>query len=246
MPNATLAEWLIARFVERSRASSIVGDLLEVTAERGSFSFWLSVGGVVLSLTWRHLTAFGAALLCLYLIRTLEMPPHGPAYRIFVAHKPPNEWAQFFAFLALIADFLLMATPYAVICYGFRDRFAQLAVALCIPFTVIFFFWSVSAAAFTSLAFAVVVLLVSVSFPQGRRAFLALTIAITIGYVGLRLTIYLSERYLELAPPSVTRTVVVHDALPFFAALILVTACAWTHRILLGSNQRSANTSPTT
>lgn len=240
MRNAILAEWLISRFTERSRAASIVGDLLEMTAKQDSHAFWLSVAGVVLSLTWRQLTAFAAALLCLYLNETLGMALRSPLHGVPL-HDFPNAWTPFFAFLSLVVGCLWMAAPYAAICYGLRDRFAQLAMALCTPLTLVFFFWFVPAVAFASAAVAVLALVVFVSSAQGRRALLALTIAVAIGDAGLRSTVYLAERLLELAPPSAPLTVAVWDSIPFFSTLTLTIACAWTHYLLLNRKEEPIN-----
>jgi hypothetical protein len=239
--NAGVAEWLIARFTERSRAASIVGDLLEVTAKQGSHAFWLSIAGVVLALTWRQLTAFAAALLCLYLNEALGMAFRGPLHGVPL-HNFPNAWTPFFAFLALVVGCLWMAAPYALICYGLRDRFAQLAVALCIALTVVFFFWFVPAAVLVSAVVALLVVIVCASFPQGRRALLALVLIVATGYVGLHLTVYLLERFVELAPPSVPLTVAVQHSIALIWTLAVTITCAWTHQLLLSRTEQSSDT----
>jgi hypothetical protein len=244
---AAVAEWLISRFTERSRAASIVGDLLEVTAKQGSFAFWSSVAGVVLTLTWRHLAAFAVALFCLYLNQALTMPPHLPPHGLLATamHQPHSPWMPSFMVLASASVFLSMAAPYAVICYGLRDRFAQLAVALFIPLVVFHWFWSIPAVAVTSLLFAAGILIFSVSFAVGRRALLALILAGVLGYVGLQSTLFFSERFLDVAPPSVTTTVFVEDSIPFFVALTVVAACAWTHHLLLNRKDPTIGTPAT-
>lgn len=238
--NAAVAEWLIARFTDRSRAASIVGDLLEVTAKQGSLAFWFSIAGVVLAITWRHLTGFAAALLFLYLNEALAMALRGPLHGV-PSHHVPDAWMPFFALLSLVVGCLWMAAPYAVICYGVRDRLAQIAVALSIPLTVFLFFWFVPAAAFVSAAAALLVVIISVSFPRGRRALLALMIAVAIGDAGLRLAVYLGERFLELAPPSVPLTVAVWDSIPIFSAVAVTIACAWMHHLLLSPKEQPTN-----
>jgi hypothetical protein len=241
MPNAAAAEWLIARFTDRSRASSIVGDLLEVTPQQESPLFWLSVAGVVLSLTWRHLAGFAAALSCMYLLDALTMPP---IPNLFLAHRPPDTWIPFLFLLAVIVEALWMAAPYALIRYGVRDRFTQLTLALCVPFTLILVFWFMPTMLFASFGIVAVILLAFMLFAQGRKAILTLTIATVFGYVGLQTTIYLSERYLELAAPSVTRTVVVRGSLPFWVALIFTMACSWAHHFLLQRDQNHPKIEP--
>lgn len=241
--NAAFAEWLVSRFMERSRAASIVGDLLEVTAKQGSHAFWFSIAGVLLSLAWRHLAGFAAALLCLYLFHALAMPPHQPEQGLLVAamRKPHSiQWISIS--LASLSVYLMMTAPYAVICYGFRDRFAQLTAAFLVPFTVIYFLWSIPAVAVSGIVLAAAILIFSLSSAAGRRGLLALAIVVAIGAAGLRLTVFFAERFLELAPPSVPLTVAVGDSIPFFVVLTATIACAWTHHLLLRPKEEPANT----
>lgn len=224
MPNAAFAEWLISRFTERGRAASIVGDLLEVTAKQSGQGFWLAVAGVVLAAAWRPLAAFGAAVFYVYLLNAFARSHSS-------LHQPPH--TALFGLVAVVTVFLWMAVPYTLICYGIRDRFAQLALASSVPSTVTCFLGSVPGVTMTSLALAAAILLLSLRFAQGRRALLALAIALGIGYAGFPSTIFLLESYLEIASPSVTRTVVVHHSIPFFVALFVAAGCSWTHQFLL-------------
>lgn len=66
MRNAFSAERIIACLIGRSKAAVIVGDLLESFGEQETFAFWLSVTRIVLSLSWRHVVGFMAALLSGY------------------------------------------------------------------------------------------------------------------------------------------------------------------------------------
>ena len=75
MRSASFAEWIIARFTTKARASSIIGDLLEAVPEKGNLWFWLSVAGVFFSLTWRP------ALCPRRHVLSLEIPLAGHCYR---------------------------------------------------------------------------------------------------------------------------------------------------------------------
>jgi len=119
------AEWIIARFSDRSRAIGIVGDLLETAKRRGGF--WLSVGGIVLSLIWRRSIAFIAAFYV------------GLAWRIFATRAfynaghpgprlhPWSPWEPLFSIIWLGAA-LSMVSSYSAIRYGLRDKFVHPAL----------------------------------------------------------------------------------------------------------------------
>jgi|ERR1700677_3644572 hypothetical protein len=57
MRHGACAEWILTRFIDRQRASSIVGDLIE-EQQRGTVWFWLSLMGVTLSIARRPLGGF--------------------------------------------------------------------------------------------------------------------------------------------------------------------------------------------
>jgi hypothetical protein len=239
MPNAFWAEWIIARLTDRSRAASIIGDLLEAAGGDKTLWFWWSVTGVVLSLVWRSLVAFGAAFLCLSVLAHGWLSMHCPQGWISwlgmshcpsaLVHEPPEIWMPILAVLHL----LCMAAPYAVVRYGFRDRFTQLTVALCAPITAASFYWWLPAVVLPCIVLVLSIIIFSGAFVHGRRALLALVAALAFGYGGIQLTPHLAEWYLELASPSVTRTVVVQDSLPFLWVAMLTTACELMHRLLM-------------
>jgi hypothetical protein len=72
MRNALLAERIIACLLGRTKAAVIVGDLLESLGEQATFAFWLSITRIVLSLSWRPVVAFTAALLSGYFLQRLS------------------------------------------------------------------------------------------------------------------------------------------------------------------------------
>jgi prepilin signal peptidase PulO-like enzyme (type II secretory pathway) len=240
MRNAYWAEWIIARLTDRSRAASIIGDLLEAAGEERTVWFWWSVTGVVLSLVWRSLVGFAAALFCLSVLAHGWLSMHCPQGRVSwlvmshcpsapVHEPPPTIWMPIFAVLNLLG----MAAPYAVVRYGFRDRFAQLTAALCAPVTAASFYWRLPAVVLPCIVLVLSIITFSGAFVHGRRALLALAAALAFGYGGIQLTPHLADWYLELASPSVTRTVVVQDSLPFLWVAMLTTACELMHRLLM-------------
>ena len=155
MPNAFWPEWIIARFTDRSRAAAIVGDLFEGAAEQGTLWFWLSVTGILLSLSWRSLIGSVTGFFGLYFVHALPMP----LYSVHAVHRPPELWVPFFGLLGSLCMVLWVAAPYAAVRYGFRDSFAQLALMLCALVTTVIFYWWIPAVDVTCLAVALSILI---------------------------------------------------------------------------------------
>jgi len=125
MHNASVAEWIVARFTTRKRAASIVGDLLELQSQKGPLWFWLSLARVALALAWRRQLASVAAFMfgawaCAGLQVTESMGTGA-----LVSGQLP--WMNLFWTLLYILWFVAV---YTTIRYGLRDRVAQLALAL--------------------------------------------------------------------------------------------------------------------
>jgi hypothetical protein len=58
MHSSSIAEWIVARFTDKQRAASMVGDLVELEPQKGPPWFWFSLVRVVISLAWRRCLAF--------------------------------------------------------------------------------------------------------------------------------------------------------------------------------------------
>ena len=234
MREADWAEWMIARFTSRDRAASIVGDLLESQLHRGALWFWLSFIGIVLSLNRRRLVAFFIAFVCFHFLRGLPMPVFAPLSGRPPADEPLEMWQSFFVFLGWIAMLLWVVTPYALLRYGFRDRFGQVALAFCVPITTAIFYWWIPGIVVTCMALALCIPISSVVFNRRPSVLLALVLALVLGYCGVQLTLYLAAWYLELASPSAILSLLVNrDLAPFFGAVVLTFACGWAHQRLL-------------
>ena len=233
MPNAFWPEWIIARFTDRSRAAAIVGDLFEGAAEQGTLWFWLSVTGILLSLSWRSLIGSVTRFFGLYFVHALPMP----LYSVHAVHRPPELWVPFFGLLGALCMVLWVAAPYAAVRYGFRDSFAQLALMLCALVTTVIFYWWIPAVDVTCLAVALSILFCSGLFAERRRAFLALAVALALGLGGVRFI-------WELSLVSATLSSRIRDSLPLFAVAPQTTACGWMHRLLFQPNQQGSGIEP--
>lgn len=235
---ADWAEWMIARFTGRDRAASIVGDLLESQLHRGALWFWLSFIEIVWSLNRRRLVAFFVAFVCFRFLRGLPMPVFAPLSGRPPAEEPPEMWGSFFVFLGWIAMLLWVVTPYALLRYGFRDRFGQVALAFCVPITASIYGWRAPACVATSSVLALTVFVFFLTHSRWRRALLCVVAALIVGYGGIQAAICLGEFCLNRAAPSVSLTLLVHDSVPLFGAAVLTFAYGWMRQLLLRRSEQ--------
>jgi hypothetical protein len=232
MRSEFVAEWILARFTTRSRAASIVGDLLENRSEKGNLWFWRSFAGIVLVVAWRRPLAFVAAFyLGLHSIRALSMPIYG----VHAAHRPPEAWIPVFAILAWIGTLLWMTVPYAVIRFGLGDSFAQIALVFCGLVTTIILYWWIPAVLATCLVLGFSLITASMFVAQPRRAFVALTVATAFGFAGGLLTLFLAGLYQKHLYPGPVAEINsrVLDCAPLLATWILTTGCSRAHHLFL-------------
>jgi hypothetical protein len=108
-----------------------------------------------------------------------------------------------------------------------------LTLALCAPLMVVMFYWWVPAVVFPCVVLVAAIISYSGVFVHGRRALLVLAAVLVCGYTGSQLAPHLADWYLELASPSVTRTVVAYDSVPFLCVAVPTMACELMHRLLM-------------
>jgi hypothetical protein len=173
MREASIAEWIMRRLTSKERASSIVGDLLETGHLKGSFRFWLAVAGVVLSLAWRPLLAFIAALYAWdWTLRGYMMTSLG----IRAVYRPSAGWELLLDVLGTVGSYLWLAAVYMVIRYGVFDRFVQITLASAILVGANICYWWQPMALAMSLAVAVPVFWFSIRSGEQRRSVFALPV----------------------------------------------------------------------
>jgi len=235
MPNAALAEWLISRFTDGSRAASAVGDLLELAPERGTFWFWWCIARIILSFTWRRLLAFAVAFLCLSFVNALSFRVLAPLHETLTTHN--------LAYLALsvatLSAFVANAAAYVAICYGIRDELTHLLFMLLAVSSTATFLWRIPELVFAILL--AVVILSTVS-PRRRRALLAAALALGIGFCGFQFIFYLWPWYRHLVAFSATTYSLLADAPPLLCAAIQAAACDWAHWLALDRTPRVLDT----
>ena len=142
MRSASVAEWLVCRFIAKNRAISIVGDLVEVKPQKGWLWFWFSVLGLVASHTWRPLAAFLAALFAGYLAKmavsvAISRTPLGFRHSI-----PMSPWLSVLAVLSICGIMAWMILLYTFIRYGFSDRLTQFTLVATVILSSAWCGWS--------------------------------------------------------------------------------------------------------
>jgi hypothetical protein len=232
------AEWVIARFTDTDRAASIIGDLSESQLQRGVLWFWLSFTGIVLSLNRRRLTAFFAALVCLYSLRGLPMPVFASLGGRPPAAEPPEIWRSFFAVLGWIGMLLWVVAPYALVRYGFRDRLSQVALAFCVPITASIYGWREPACVPTSSVLVLAIFISSLTHARWRRPLLCVAAALLLGYGGIQAAICLADFYLFRVCASASVASLVRESLPLFGVAVLAFALGGMHQLLLQHSQQ--------
>lgn len=247
MRSAICAEWIIARFTDRSRAVGIVGDLLEAPTQREGFWFWLSVAGIVLSLIWRRAIAFIAAFYV------------GLAWRMFATRAfyyagypgprlhPWSPWEPLFSVIWFGAA-LSMVSSYAAIRYGLHDKFVQLALGFCGLITIVIICWRKPVVTTAIILLTLAILAASVRFAKWSRALAALTPALVLSFGGgllafsLRAAVENIFSY-SLAGSDLNRTIV-NIGFWSLSAWITMTACASMHDRLRRRDQRGTEIGP--
>jgi hypothetical protein len=235
MDSALWAEWMIARFTDGCRADGIVGDLLEVATQRGTLWFWMSVARILLSLCWRRAIAFLAAA---YAAQFSITGFRALVFGVRAVHRPLDPWEHLLFSLSVFATLLWIATAYAAIRCGLRDKFAQLASGFCVLITMAILYWWIPIVTVTCISMVFCVLFTSARPAQWRRSLVALVVALVCGFGGVRLSWYLqwmSEVYIYTYPLTHYVTV----CFELLAVWTMTTACAWTHHLLLPLDRRN-------
>jgi len=184
MRSESFAEWIIARFTTRSRAASIIGDLLEAVPQKGKLWFWLSAARVLFSLTWWHPPAYAAAVgLVLIWVRSFRFTVFGRPS----VHVLSQQWMDLYIYVFRANTLLCVGLAYTAICYGFKDSFVRRIATVWILFEALIFFGTTPGIAVTCGLLSVCALAYSFSSAAGRKGLLALavTAALCVGWMRL-------------------------------------------------------------
>lgn len=139
MRSASVAEWMVSRCTGEERAASIVGDLVELKPRKSSLWFWLSIAGVLLSLTWRKHTAVIAAFIAAYWVVIALNEWSRPLFTSHTHPLPHWEWGYFVAVTGCLLGW--MAVFYTAIRYSFSDELTQFTLVWTGIMTAVCFGW---------------------------------------------------------------------------------------------------------
>jgi hypothetical protein len=199
MHSASFAEWLLARFMGKSRAASIVGDLLELKLQKGKLWFWLALCRVVFTHAWRRPPAFIAAFYCgMWALDRFQMPIYG----IHAQHRPPESWITMFSLASSAGIFTIFVLVYGVIRYGPRDRLTRLALLWTVPIMALIYFWWRPIILVSCILLSVCVAAASTWSRESRRAALALLVVVAMGFGASLLALYLGTQYQHFVYPG--------------------------------------------
>jgi hypothetical protein len=218
--------------------------LLESMPGKSVLRFWFSVTGIVLSLSWRRPIAFVAAFyLGLRSLGLLGMRLYG-----LHAHRPSDAWVGALGILGGIAILLWAVSPYALIRFGVRDRFAQLSTIFAALATVIIYFWWIQAVAIGCVLAFVAAVIASAASDPGRRALLAVLATLISAVCGSLALMYFESLYQRHLDPTMARYItspVITLYLPILLTLCITTACSLAYRLLCRRRPRSLAPNPT-
>jgi hypothetical protein len=232
MRSASFAEWIIARFTNRSRAVSIVGDLLETRPQKGSVWFWMSVARVVLSLTWRSPLAYLAALCFGFVsIRALNFSVLGR----YSAHHATLSFFGLFSDLSRLGLFLSFGLTYTAIRFGLRDSLVRHILGAWALIVAVVFYGTIPVVAISGAALGVCLVAYSATSAQRRKGLLAFAVATSVGagFVLLSSYLFLATNFIMLGGRPGTIVMVgtkIVFAFELFVLLILTIIFSWAHR----------------
>jgi hypothetical protein len=245
MRSIAVAEWIVGRFTNKSRAASILGDLEELKPQKGRLWFWLSLVGIVFSLTWRRPIAFVAAVLATFVWGWGYLSLVMPIWRSHAYKLPDHPWMFASHVLGTIGTVLLTVLMYSAIRYSFRDGLTRLALVL-IPIVgaAAIYCWWQSAVLAVSIVVGILVAAVYMANKQRIREVLALTIVLVVGSAGSKLASHVSSLYLHHlgygrpAPPSAIWIILCISLCELLLTTLLVTiACSRTHGWLMAAQR---------
>lgn len=172
MRKRAFAERLLALFTDRARAASIVGDLAEITREKGNAWFWWAYADVFGAAAWRPLAAFVFATAATwfggqyYLGGGFYCPSN-----IYAACLMPAAWLRMVIAAGEFSSFVFL---FAAVRFGLNDRLTRLALGFAVLGSVAgWFFFVEYMVAIASTAFAVLCGSALLS-PKGRRSLAAI------------------------------------------------------------------------
>jgi hypothetical protein len=189
MDKANVAEWILRRVVDSSRAAELVGDQLESHPGDGRLRFWLLIVRLFLVFSWPTLISYvlaviGGLLFSFYpflvaMSRRALSGHHGSPTPIFET--------IYYLFLSVL---LWVATTFSLVRFGFRSELSRaglIGALLCTAAACLLWLPHVPAAL---LVLTIACALFYLSSSRRRRALGILSIVIALGWLTTRLLIH--------------------------------------------------------
>jgi hypothetical protein len=135
MRKTPIAEWLLARITDPTRAAAIMGDLVELSSTRGRLWFWTAYARTLVTLGWR--TPIAAFLLAIASMRffsgtVIRWLMYRRSSHLMDAGLFGNTHVRLLSWnlCMVMAQFLTFALPFIIVRFGMRNRLTQLSCAL--------------------------------------------------------------------------------------------------------------------
>jgi hypothetical protein len=237
MRNQKFAEGLLALFMDRARAASVVGDLAEAAGEKGDAWFWRAYAGVLASFAWRPICGFLlAAAGCWWSPRYFavgitagpDVIPRGIGLNLFVG------------FVTTVGALSCVIFLFSVIRFGTRDRLTRLSLGFGVLGGVMGWFWWVPVVPALA-AISIVAMVGSAMWSAPGRCSVAalagLWLALTALEVGA-LMLYRAVADHLLSPRGSLAGYSIWFSCWYFGVLVIACLlCALVHRRLIGSGE---------
>lgn len=171
MRNHRFAEWLLARFHGRARASAIVGDLTETAQHQSRGWFWRACATVVFHASWRPLAGFLAMQATAYWLA------QGNAIAFYGSPHPHSileqVWVTTIGGLCVFNSFIVVYSGFR---FGLRDPLTRTSLcALALGEAAVLLWWR-QPAPHLILAAALCALTTALFFRRVRRSLSALVL----------------------------------------------------------------------
>jgi hypothetical protein len=173
MRREAMAERLLALFVGRVKAASVLGDLAEERGERGARWFWWSYADILFAAAWRPVAAIGVAFATIWYGGRYVAGPNG-----MVGYTPVEyiafsraSWLADVVSIGAISTFLF---AYSWVRFGSQDRMARLALGFAVTGVMVAWFSFVPVVPWMAAAAYVILCGVALASRKGRRSLAAI------------------------------------------------------------------------
>jgi hypothetical protein len=226
MDRAIVAEWIMARITNESRASEIIGDLLEARPAQGNLRFWFSVLVLLFALGWRPLLglvfAYAFAIFCFFqesptLMKLNKQRFHFPFGS--TEYLTSVRWLFLTERLGQVTILLWIVAGFSMVRFGIRTISSRMSVGTALMGMVLYSYLWIPAARPALLATSALALLIVLFKERWRQSVGIVLATVAIGWV-------VADIGLTWAPfgrPSAFRIV------PVFTAIPIVEAAAFTY-----------------